>query len=136
MKCWSVYVCDEFQILRLIVEILWQFCFLRISIVNFLSIYPYFENYCKYKYWHLFKEFICKKTISKSEFCSFCNVISVENKQKSELFHREFLENSSQLWKTKYAAFIQKDQITIIGGNSWGNNLVLHSVINFEMCFI
>ena len=50
-------------------------------------------------------QFICKKA-----------------EQKSELFFREFLESASRFWKTKYAAVLQKDHITMIGGNFWGNN--------------
>ena len=36
-----------------------------------------------------------------------------------------FSKTRTKLWKTKYAAFIQKNQITIIGRNFWSNNLVV-----------
>ena len=77
---WNVSLCRiyvlNFNILRPIAKMLWQITsFSRFLIVNFAKIltyfkYAYLQNFC-----HLFKEFICNKSILESELCRFCKAI-------------------------------------------------------------
>ena len=75
--------------------------------------------YFIYSILHLFKEFICKKSNFKSEFCSW---------EKANISFANFSKTWANFEELN-TAVLQKDQITIIGVYYRGNHLVLHCVI-------